>query len=395
MYGFPYGRGTRTRTSDVPSPPVGCSVAVSRVPVACGDAVRTRQSSSTLLDAARPCHVAEQLATAEITRAPVAPASLAERGRSSGAPGCLHRSRVRPHLGAGVPAAVLAGGDGAVASHASAARLWDFDFIADDGLRDHGAAAPSPEVDGVLVHTLELPRRRDDVTVANGFPCTSFERTFCDSTTRCLDVPARPHPRSTGCARATRRSTGCALCVLAPRLGPAPAAQRRAGAACATRRGVQPGREQRRAAGARRRSTMPTCLRPEQQVRVRVGERTYFLDYAYPDREVLRRVLRAHDRTATPSAVAYDSDRISDLSRPGWQPLDLHRHERRIAEIVERIRSARIARGGMSTGPRGIVHVMFDCVHPSDRIRTCDVRGSGSGPTVTVAHQMFGFGRRS
>jgi hypothetical protein len=59
---------------------------------------------------------------------------------------------------------------------------------------------------------------------------------------------------------------------------------------------------------------------PAQQVRVRVGSRTYFLDYAYPSR---RRFIEYYELKShgTPSAVAYDSDRITALSSVGWRPV--------------------------------------------------------------------------
>jgi hypothetical protein len=59
---------------------------------------------------------------------------------------------------------------------------------------------------------------------------------------------------------------------------------------------------------------------PVQQHRVRLGGRTFFLDYAYPAELAFIEYygLGVH---GTPSAVAYDSDRITTLVSAGWRPL--------------------------------------------------------------------------
>jgi very-short-patch-repair endonuclease len=59
---------------------------------------------------------------------------------------------------------------------------------------------------------------------------------------------------------------------------------------------------------------------PVQQHRVRVNGRTYLLDYAYPEHRVFIEFYGVAWH-GTPSAVVYDSARLSDLTSHGWQPL--------------------------------------------------------------------------
>src|SRR5438874_11946718 len=117
-----------------------------------------------------------------VTRAQLIAAGLSEREiitllRS----GLLRTVRRRVYALVGAPrswqqtalAAVLAAGEGAVASHATAARLWAFTYLPADSVdvtieRD-GRTAPA----GVRRTTI-LPEL--DVTERAGIPCTSFER---------------------------------------------------------------------------------------------------------------------------------------------------------------------------------------------------------------------------
>src|SRR5262249_5287857 len=77
-------------------------------------------------------------------------------------------------------AEVLSVGHGALASHASAARLWEFVYQPEEAVTvliesDFSCGSRSTR------RTTVLPA--DDVTTRSGIPCTSFERTLCDCTT--------------------------------------------------------------------------------------------------------------------------------------------------------------------------------------------------------------------
>ena len=79
-------------------------------------------------------------------------------------------------------AGVLDAGEGAVASHSSAARLWNFPFWPERGFEITVPRARRPEVEGVLIHTSSVLGSAD-VTTRACVPCTTFERTLCDATT--------------------------------------------------------------------------------------------------------------------------------------------------------------------------------------------------------------------
>ena len=222
------------------------------------------------------------------------------------------RTRQQALLGA-----VLAGGDGAVASHSSAAWMWNFPVGVDTGFEITVLRPRHPEISGVRVHTTTILEPEDTTTRA-GVPCTSFERTFCDSTWghsfaqlgRVLDDGLRRGVTS------IERVHSCLI-----RLDSGPLRKLTIVQGLLRERGVgyNPGgsNAELRVLRVLTDAGIPP---PKQQHRVKVNGRTYFLDYAYE--EVQRFIeyyeLRSH---STPSAVVYDSDRITDLATIGWKPL--------------------------------------------------------------------------
>jgi hypothetical protein len=74
---------------------------------------------------------------------------------------------------------------------------------------------------------------------------------------------------------------------------------------------------------------------PVQQYRVRVGGRRFELDYAWPEHGVFVEYygLAVH---SLPSAVAYDSERLTLLTSAGWTPL-VFTDSSTDREIVERV----------------------------------------------------------
>jgi hypothetical protein len=239
--------------------------------------------------------------------------------------GAVRRMRAGVYALSGAPAtweqallaAVLAGGPGAAASHSAAAYLWRFAVQLQRYLEIVVPRPRHPFVRGVVVHSSSVLTSAD-VTRRSDVPTTTFERTLIDVTTqlslmqlgRVLDDGLRRNvtslERFDGCVRrldsGPRRRLSLAQHLLIHR----DAAFERAGS-----------RRELRVWKVLQEANLPL---PTQQHRVRVGERTYILDYAYPD---LRRFIEYYElgSHATPGAVAYDSDRISRLCNLGWQPL--------------------------------------------------------------------------
>jgi predicted transcriptional regulator of viral defense system len=214
-------------------------------------------------------------------------------------------------------AAVLAGGDGAAASHSAAARLWRFAHRPEALLEIITPRARRPHIRGVDAHQ-SARLERIDITKRDGIPCTSFERTLCDCTSlmsrfqvgRTLDDGLRRNVASLAalrdCAERLESAVGRRMSTIRALL-----AERGVG--------FDPGgsASELRVLAVVARAGLPI---PVQQHRVRVGRRTYILDYAWPERMVFGEYygLAVHSGA---SAVAYDSDRITDLSAAGWTPL--------------------------------------------------------------------------
>lgn len=214
-----------------------------------------------------------------------------------------------------VMALVLAVGDGAVASHASAARLWrfvhrpqdavDVTFRSDVGLKGRG-----------IHRTTILPE--EDVSERSGIPCTSFERTLCDCTTllspfqlgRVLDDGLRRGDASLDrlqhCAArldsGPRRRLGVIKGLLAQR-----DASFDPGGSASELHVLQVIRD----------AGLPE---PIQQYGVQVEGRTYVVDFAWPDHMVFAEYygLAVHSGA---SAVAYDNERLTALAGEDWKPL--------------------------------------------------------------------------
>ncbi len=242
----------------------------------------------------------------------------------------VERGWLRPqHRGvfafAGAPAtwdqrlhgAVLLAGDGAAASHSSAATLWQFAALPYLTLEISSRRDRRVRIEGLTVHHVtSLPS--EDVTERAGIPVTTFERTLIDCSTvlsqfqlaRNLDDGLRRNvaslPRLRELVARGRSGPGRRLSVVQAVLDERPSAYNPGGS-----------REERRVLDVLVRAGLPA---PVQQHRVASKGRTYYLDYAYP----AQRVFIEYYGVAwhgTPSAVVYDSERITALSSDRWQPL--------------------------------------------------------------------------
>lgn len=218
-----------------------------------------------------------------------------------------------------VLAAVLSVGAGAVASHAAAARLWGFAYLPLDAIdvtilvdaqSSFGARRPG------LHRTRVLPDA--DVTERQGIPCTTFERTLCDCTTR-LSPFQLGRVLDDGLRRNLASLDRLMKCVFRLDSGPGRRLQV-AKELLAQRDGsFHPGgsASELRVLSVLRDAGIPA---PVQQFRVRVDSRSYELDFAWPDQRVFAEYygLSVHSGV---SAVASDSSRLTALVTAGWKPL--------------------------------------------------------------------------
>jgi hypothetical protein len=216
-----------------------------------------------------------------------------------------------------VMAEVLAAGEGAVASHSPAARLWDYCYLPEDAFDVTILASPGEGVRRRNVHrTKILPAA--DVSEVRGIPCTSFERTLCDCTAglspfqvgRVLDDGLRRSvvslDRLMRCAARLDSGPGRRLSVIQRLLAERDASFDPGGSA-----------SELRVMAVLRDADIPA---PVQQFRVKVGSRRFVLDFAWPDQLVFAEFygLAVHSGA---SAVASDSSRLTALVAAGWRPL--------------------------------------------------------------------------
>ncbi len=239
--------------------------------------------------------------------------------------GELQRVRRGVYVPAGVPrswsqalyAGVIAGGPGAVASHSSAARLWGFAYWPDAGFEITVPRGRAPRLEGIRVHS-SCFLDASDVSERDGVPCSSFERALCDVTTQ-LSWLQTARTLDDGLRRNLASVERLRDCVLRLDSGPERRLSVVQGLLAERDATYDPGgsASELRILHAIRQAELPP---PVQQHRVRVGRRTFFLDYAYPPEMAFVEYygLGVH---GTPSAVAYDSDRISTLVSVGWRPL--------------------------------------------------------------------------
>jgi len=211
-------------------------------------------------------------------------------------------------------AAVLAAGEGAVASHATAARLWGFAYLPAESVDVTVESDIRPPA-GVRRTTILPPA---DVTTRSGVPCTSFERTLCDCTTilspfqlgRVLDDGLRRDlaslDRLTKCVFRLDSGPGRRLRVAQQLLAERDASFDPGGSA-----------SELRVLAVLREAGIPA---PIQQYRVRVDSRSFELDFAWPKQRVFAEYygLPVHSGA---SAVAYDSARLTAMVAEGWRPL--------------------------------------------------------------------------
>jgi very-short-patch-repair endonuclease len=220
-----------------------------------------------------------------------------------------------------VHAAALGAGERAAVSHSCAAKAWEFRHLPYLMCEVSVPRDRRVEFPGVMMHHVVL--EPDDVAIRGGMPVTTFERTLVDCTTVLsrfqllsnLDDGLRRNVASVRrlgeCVERLESGPGRRLSMMRWVLEQRPL-------------GYKPGGShvERRVLDVLVAAGLPA---PVLQHRVVVGAKTYYLDFAYPDHKVFIEYygLAWH---GTPSAVAYDSRRVSDLSTQGWLPLLFTNH---------------------------------------------------------------------
>ncbi len=233
--------------------------------------------------------------------------------------GALGPAGVPPTWEQATMAAILAAGPGSLASHATAARLWDITPVpGSDGIH---VMSPTPlrrsRSDGVIGHrsTLLVP---SDLRRRRSIPVTSVARTLADccgplgiaGTGTALDDAVRrklltlDHMRATAARLMVkgRRHTGVLAAVLAERIDGYDLSESDLEV---------------RALRLLRRAGLPA---PVQQHRVRLGRRTVRLDLAYPELMV---GIELDGWTWHRHRSSFDRDRarLSELVTFGWTVL--------------------------------------------------------------------------
>lgn len=252
--------------------------------------------------------------------------------------------RVRPRVYALVGAAdswergllaVVLSVEGSVASHSSAARLWNFDPRPEDRYELTVRRECRAEMKGVVLHRSGTVGEHD-VALRAGTACTTFERTLSDCTTqlsqhqlgRALDDGLRRGvaslPRLKDCLERVESGPGRHMSVVRALLA---------------MRGIgfDPGgsRSELQVLDVFRRAQLPL---PVQQLRVRVGGRNYRPDFAWPEHMVFAEYYGLPFHTGA-NAVVADSERLTALVAAGWLPL-VFTQASSDREIIERTTAA-------------------------------------------------------
>jgi hypothetical protein len=205
----------------------------------------------------------------------------------------------------------------AVISHSCAATLWEFRHLPYQTLEVTVTRAHRSDLPGLTVH--HVTSLADvDVTHRFGPPITTFERTLVDCSTVLSEFQLSSN-LDDGLRRRVASLRALRECVDRLRSGPGRRLALIESLLDVRSPSYDPGgsNSERRVLDILVAGGLPA---PVQQYRVRVEGKTYFLDYAYPE-HLLFIEYYGGGWHGTPSAMVYDSDRISDLTTLRWKPL--------------------------------------------------------------------------
>ncbi len=240
----------------------------------------------------------------------------------------------------GLHAAVLSVGCDAAASHSSSAYLWTFAVAPERWYEILTPRDRIRDLEGVTMHRSE---HFDDVdlTTKSGIPCTTFERTLCDCTTR-LTIRDLGVVLNDGLRRGVaslKRLEDCAerlesgrgrhmsrirmlLAVRGDAFNPGGSDPELRILDVLNSAGIEP---------------------PLQQYTIRVGNRRYRPDYVWPPPLKIFAEYYGLKFHAGADSVIYDSERITALAAAGWLPL-IFTKASTDREIIERTQEALASR---------------------------------------------------
>jgi very-short-patch-repair endonuclease len=228
--------------------------------------------------------------------------------------------------------AVLSVGDGALASHSSAAQLWSFTYSPEAAIEVSVGRGRRSTSRGIVLHRSRC-LQESDAARRRGIPCTSFVRTLCDCSTALSEFQLG-RTLDDGLRRGVTTIAGLVDCARRLESGPGRHMSTIRALLVTRHRDFNPGgsASERRVLDLLRTTSLP---QPVQQHLVRVDGRRFELDYAWPDLAVFVEYygLAVH---SLPSAVAYDNERLTLLTSAGWTPL-VFTDSSPDREIIERI----------------------------------------------------------
>jgi very-short-patch-repair endonuclease len=249
-------------------------------------------------------------------------------------PGVFRIAGTPPSWNQKVMSAVLAAGEGAVASHQSAATLYRLDGIDRSRIEiTVGGVAPL-KLHRVVVHR-SLVLEECDSALVDGIPTTSVARTLADCS-GVLSLGQLARALDDGLVR--RLVTLDAVREVATRLGPAPGRRITRLRLLVAERGVEAD-----SSGSRPEMRLFRALRdaglrdPVSQHAVRADGKQFFIDAAYPY-ERLALEYQGFDPHRTRSAFDSDARRTRTLTAAGWRVLSFTSKDSD-ADIVAAVRA--------------------------------------------------------
>lgn len=214
--------------------------------------------------------------------------------------------------------AVLACGGHAWASHGTAMRLWGYAGFETDTIEVTVPLERVVRLDGIRAHRSGTVTDAD-VRRVGAIPTLSVARTIVDLSNRCTDVRLGELVDEGLRRRILSIASLHAVARRLPTIAPGRSPQRVTRILAVRTGGYEPG-DSELESRVLRAITAAGLPEPVRQHRVVVGERTYYLDLAYPDRKVAIEV-DGFDYHRDRGAFDGDRRRQNDLVGAGWTVL--------------------------------------------------------------------------
>jgi hypothetical protein len=202
-------------------------------------------------------------------------------------------------------------------SHSGSAHLWDYFYLPELGIEICLVNDCPIEIRGIRVHrTTRL--HQDDIAERRGIPCTSFERTLCDCTTRLSEFQLG-RVLDDGLRRKVASLERLKDCAERLESGPGRHMSKVRSLLALRDPDYNPG-------GSNSELDVLDIVRefdlpePTQQFEVKVKGKTYYLDYSWPQFHSYCEWYGLPWHIGA-SAVTRDSERITAMSGIGWRPI--------------------------------------------------------------------------